>query len=159
MAEDTARRIGMIRVEEQIKLACPRAEVFAFMADLANAPRWVPDCVAAAWVSEGPIGPGSIYRMTNRFDPTTTHDSQYEITGFEPGRLLAGQGPPGWVQTRYLYLFEEDGAGTQLMARADGHLDDLALLLRPILKPLMVRSVRRQARTALANLKALLDTP
>ena len=78
----------MRRVEAGITIAAPPAEVFAFVADLANLPRWQTGIVSAEQTSPDPVGVGSTARVVRTMaGQSLTVD--ITITDFEPGRRLA----------------------------------------------------------------------
>ena len=78
----------MRRVEAGITIAAPPAEVFAFVADLANLPRWQTGIVSAERTSPDPVGVGSTARVVRTMaGQSLTVD--LTITDFEPGRRLA----------------------------------------------------------------------
>jgi uncharacterized protein YndB with AHSA1/START domain len=78
----------MRRVEAGITIAAPPAEVFAFVADLANLPRWQTGIVSAEPTSPEPVGRGSTARVVRDMaGQSLTVD--LTVTDFEPGRRLA----------------------------------------------------------------------
>jgi uncharacterized protein YndB with AHSA1/START domain len=78
----------MRRVEAGITIAAPPEAVFAFVADLANLPRWQSGIVSAQRTSPDPIGIGSTARVVRDMaGQSLTVD--LTITNFEPGRRLA----------------------------------------------------------------------
>jgi uncharacterized protein YndB with AHSA1/START domain len=78
----------MRRVEAGTTIAAPPAEVFAFVADLANLPRWQTGIVSAERTSPDPVGVGSTARVVRDLGgQSLTVD--LSITDFEPGRRLA----------------------------------------------------------------------
>ena len=78
----------MRRVEAGITIAAPPEAVFAFVADLANLPRWQSGIVSAERTSPDPVGVGSTARVVRDMaGQSLTVD--LTITEFEPGRRLA----------------------------------------------------------------------
>jgi uncharacterized protein YndB with AHSA1/START domain len=78
----------MRRVEAGTTIAAPPAEVFAFVADLANLPRWQTGIVSAERTSPDPVGVGSTARVVRDLGgQSLTVD--LSVTDFEPGRRLA----------------------------------------------------------------------
>jgi hypothetical protein len=69
------------------EIARPAAEVFAFLADASNNPRWQRGMVSCEWTSPRPIDIGSTYRQTARFMGRTIR-STFAVTEFEPGRRI-----------------------------------------------------------------------
>ena len=78
----------MRRVEAGITIAAPPEAVFAFVADLANLPRWQSGITSAERTSPDPVGVGSTARVVRDMaGQSLTVD--LTITDFEPGRRLA----------------------------------------------------------------------
>ena len=78
----------MRRVEAGITIAAPPEAVFAFVADLANLPRWQSGITSAERTSPDPVGVGSTARVVRDMaGQSLTVD--LTITEFEPGRRLA----------------------------------------------------------------------
>jgi uncharacterized protein YndB with AHSA1/START domain len=78
----------MRRVEAGITIAAPPEAVFAFVADLANLPRWQSGIVSAERTSPDPVGVGSTARVVRDMaGQSLTVD--LTITDFDPGRRLA----------------------------------------------------------------------
>ena len=78
----------MRRVEAGITIAAPPEKVFAFVADLANLPRWQSGILSAERTSPDPVGVGSTARVVRDMaGQSLTVD--LTITEFEPGRRLA----------------------------------------------------------------------
>ncbi len=162
MLGEALQRLWIIPVEVTMVIDRPVEEVFAAMVDLPNLPRWVEECVAVDRVSAGPLGVGTTFRQTFRLDAgrpnETTHETRWEVTEFVPNRVIRAQGPPGAIQTKVAYKVAVAGAGTQITARTEGHLDDLVVFARPLLKPLLTRMVRKRLQASLTNLKTLLES-
>ncbi|HEX5579422.1 MAG TPA: SRPBCC family protein [Candidatus Limnocylindria bacterium] len=78
----------MRRVEAGITIAAAPEEVFRFVADLANLPRWQSGIVSARRTSPEPVGVGSTARVVRDLaGQSLTVD--LTITEFEPGRRLS----------------------------------------------------------------------
>ena len=78
----------MRRVEAAITIAAPPEAVFAFVADLANLPRWQSGILSAERTSPNPVGVGSTARVVRDMaGQSLTVD--LTIIDFEPARRLA----------------------------------------------------------------------
>jgi hypothetical protein len=78
----------MKRVVEQIEISRPASAVFDFIERVENNQRWKQDMRASGWTTPTGHGVGATYTRVDHLlgrDVTTT----FEITGYEPGRLLA----------------------------------------------------------------------
>ena len=104
----------MTRIEHETTIERPPEEVFRFLADGSNNPRWQPPVLATSQL--GPhLGVGTTFAQTVRHPFGFTVSCDYRITVFEPGRELALQtisgGPVRPIQ-RYLLTATPDGATT-----------------------------------------------
>jgi hypothetical protein len=79
--------------QNTVTIARPAGEVFAFLADLRNIPRWNYAIARTVPTSPGPAGVGAIYRQT-RTIPRRSEES-LQITVFQPPICLTVQGQLG----------------------------------------------------------------
>ncbi|MDJ0923740.1 MAG: SRPBCC family protein [Acidimicrobiia bacterium] len=68
-------------------IARPADEVFAFIADASNNPRWQRGMVACEWMTPAPTEVGSRYRQRARFLGRSI-ESVFEVTALDPGRSI-----------------------------------------------------------------------
>ena len=81
-------RAAMARVEGEIVINRPVNEVFEFVADERNEPRYNPQMRVAEKITDGPIGVGTRFRVkTVSFGRPV--EMVIEFTGYEPPRRLA----------------------------------------------------------------------
>lgn len=103
----------MARIEGEIVIARPVEEVFDFVADQRNEPRYNPDMPRSEMVTEGPIGIGTRFQaeMTTRSGPLKM---LIEITAYERPRLLATRTSTSGNDTVGMLTFEPAGGGTRM---------------------------------------------
>lgn len=77
----------MIEMAATVDIDRPAGEVFEFLSDMANNPRWQSGMRSCAWTSEPPIGVGSTYSQTATF---LSKDiiTEFEVVEFEPGSRI-----------------------------------------------------------------------
>ena len=138
--------------ENTVTIARPVGEVFAFLADVRNIPRWN-YAIARTVPSPGPPGAGATYRQT-RTIPRRSEES-LQITVFQPPTRLAVQGQLGPFRATASYLLEAVPSGTRLAN--DVELEPISALLRPI-GPLAVPRVKAGVARNLGTLKELLES-
>jgi uncharacterized protein YndB with AHSA1/START domain len=143
----------MQRFENTVTIARPADEVFAFLADLRNIPKWNYAIARTVQTSAGPAAVGATYRQT-RTIPRRGEES-LEITVFEPPTRLAVQGQIGPFQATTSYLLDPVADGTRLTNTVE--LEPASVLLRP-LGPLAVPRVKAAVASNLATLKELLES-
>jgi hypothetical protein len=90
--------------QDTLTIARPVGEVFAFLADLRNIPRWNYAIARTVPTSPGPAGVGATYRQT-RTIPRRSEES-LQITVFQPPTRLAVQGELGPFRATASYLLE-----------------------------------------------------
>jgi uncharacterized protein YndB with AHSA1/START domain len=100
----------MIRFEEQMVIERPIKDVFAFVSDFENMPRWNDFVLKTVKLSDGPVGRGTLYRQVYK-----THEQKYQITEYEPNhRVTVRTLPPAplWQIRLTLEMIPE---GTKLI--------------------------------------------
>lgn len=142
----------MIEVRATADIARPAPEVFAFVADMSNNPRWQSGQESCSWTSPGPIGVGSTYDQRARFlgRPVV---SSFEVVEFVPERRIrirtVGSGMPMDI-TREVEPLGDGGA--RVTATIRGGPTGVLALLDPVTRRIVERSVRGDY----ARLEALL---
>ena len=95
----------------------PQEEVFAFLADLENVPRWNYAITVTTKTSPGPVGVGTTYSQTREV-PTKSRETLM-ITDFEPDRYLAIEGTLAAFPARLEYRLEDRNGRTELTNTID----------------------------------------
>ena len=127
-------------------------EVFAFLADFENVPRWNYAIESTTKVSPGPVVMGTVYRQI-RSIPSRAEEC-FEVTVFQPGRRLAVEGEIGPFHARVSYLLESLGNATRLTNDVD--LEPSSTLTR-LLAPLAVSRVKVAVAQNLEELRRILE--
>jgi carbon monoxide dehydrogenase subunit G len=117
-------------------------EVFAFLADFENVPKWNYAIDKTRKTSPGPVGIGTTYRQT-RSIPGKSEEG-FEVTVFEPGKRLAIRGQIGPFRARIGYLVEAAPGGTRLT-------NDVALDASPGVLGLAARLATSRVKAAVAE--------
>ena len=142
----------MARIEGEIIIERPLEEVFDFVADERNEPRYNPRMLHAEKLTAAPIGAGTSFRaeMKGRRRPV---EMTVEFTEYERPRRLALTAHLSPMEIRGGLTFEPVPEGTRM--RWQWTLEPRGLL--KVLSPLIVRMGRRQEQTIWSNLKELLE--
>ena len=138
--------------DNTVTIARPAGEVFAFLADFQNVPRWNYAIEQTRKLSPGPVRVGTAYRQT-RTIPRRSEEG-FEVTVFEPPSRLAIHGRIGPFQATARYLLEPVAGGTRLTNHVE--LEPSSALLR-LVGPLAVPSVKAAVARNLTALKELLE--
>lgn len=145
----------MRRIDSQTRtdIDRPAAEVFDFVADQTNAPRWQHGLHEVRRVTSGPVGVGTEHVFSRRFAGMNI-ESRNRFTGYEPGRFVSFEIPSGKITGEASYLVEPTGPSTcQLISEEHFRVSGPAGLTAPIL----ARVFERDSAKNLATLKELLE--
>lgn len=127
-------------------------DVFAFLADFENVPRWNYAIEQTTKTSPGPVGVGTTYRQI-RSAPMRSQET-FEVTVFEPSRRLVIEGRIGPFQARLEYVLEPIGEVTRLTNAVE--LEPLSTIPR-LLAPLAASRVKAAVASNLDELKLILE--
>ena len=144
----------MVNVEVSTVINRPIDEVFAFVANFENHPKWETNFQSVKLLTSSPTGVGTSYQCELKL-PGQSATSKFEITEYEVNRKISFEGEAaGPAKPKGSFLLEPVAGGTKL-----------TLLPRPefrglfrLLEPMMAGYVRKQNEEHLSNLKRLLET-
>lgn len=143
----------MIDVTVATTVERPVDEVFAFVADMKNEPRWHTDILEAERLSEGEVGEGTNYRVRFRSQPMSPPEGSVEIVEFEPDRRIVSRSDMGNMKPELTHVFDEANGGTRVTRRIQIETSGLMTMMSPVMKVM----VRRRNVQFLDNLKRLLE--
>ncbi len=109
----------MIKVELSVVVNRPLPEVFAFVTDPANNPKWQEGLVESRMASSGPMGVGTQLTDVRKFMGREI-DSKLEVTAFEPNKTFGQKVISGPLKFEVLMNFEPSGNGTLINLVAQG---------------------------------------
>jgi uncharacterized protein YndB with AHSA1/START domain len=142
----------MTRVEGEIIISRPVEEVFDFVANECNEPRYNARMTRAEQISSGPIGVGTRFhaelKTRGRTMPMTV-----EVTEFERPRRLASRTRSSMMETAGALTFDAVSGGTRMRWSWDVRPRGMLRLITPLVGVLG----RRQERAIWAGLKQLLE--
>jgi uncharacterized membrane protein len=138
----------MPEFENTIRIERPVDEVFAFVSDFENIPKWNYYVLEVRQLSENPIGVGTTYHQIRKID-----EQDFRIIEFEPNHAVAVKTlPQSSPDLEMRFTLYEEGATTRI--RDEWKLDTG----RPaILERLVRRRVKSAVAENLAKLKGLLE--
>jgi uncharacterized protein YndB with AHSA1/START domain len=137
--------------ENTVMIARPIEDVFAFLSDLENIPKWNYAIVETRKVSEGPVGVGTTYQQV-RSVPSRSEE-RLEITTYNPPRQLELRGQLGLFRSRLFYALDATGEGTRVTNTVEVRLSGPGRLLGRLAVP----RVREAVAANLRKLKELLE--
>jgi hypothetical protein len=140
------------RVEGEIVIERPVEEVFDFVADERNEPRFNPQMTRAEKLSSGPIGAGTRFRA-EMVRMGRTAEMTTEFTGFERPRRLESSTHLSHMDIQGALTFDPVPEGTRMRWVWDLELHGLLRLAGP----LVARMGERQERAIWTSLKRFLE--
>ena len=138
----------MMRFENSLIVERPVDQVFAFIADFENMPRWNYFVLEVRKTTPGPIGLGTTFYQRRKTD-----EQHYSIIEYEPDSRVTVETIPPAPALRMSFTFESVGGST--------HLTDEWVVRGGIigfLGPLAAGRVKAAAAENLGKLKQLLET-
>ena len=144
----------MIKAEQSIDINRPIEDVFAFVADQSNAPRWQSGILQVRRMTDGTIGVGTRYTSVRKLMGRRLEASN-EYTEYEPNKKIVFKSTSGPMDFSAGYLTEAtpEGGGTRLTSWIEMQPRGFADLA----EPLITSSLRRDVEANLAELKDLLE--
>ena len=134
-----------------ITIERPTHDVFEFVSDLENVPKWNYAIVESWKTSDGPVRVGTMYRQVRSL-PSRSEET-LQVTELEPDRRFAIHGGLGPLDGTLTYEFEEVGGNTRLTNRANLEARGIVKLAAPVISG----RVREAVAANLETLKQLLE--
>lgn len=147
-----------VTIESSDTIQRPVEQVWAFVADPRNEPRWHTDILeirsatdsstepAASWT------PGSVWLVTVQF--MGRREYEVEITDLQPNRRIEITTRTGPMLPVTRYLFEPTDGGSRFTRQVSMPLTGLMRIAKPLLR----RDMEKRNARFVQNLKGLLET-
>ena len=136
----------MIEVSGRAVTPLPPEELFAFVADASNNPRWQDGMRTCEWTTPPPIGVGSVYEQVAEFRGREIR-STFEVVEFEAGRRIRIRTLESTIPldvTREVEALE--GGGSVVRATVRGEAPGVMRLLEFIARRMVARDVAADYR-------------
>ena len=143
----------MVKHELNIVIQRPVAEVFAFVSDLTNAPKWQTGLVESRNLTKSSLGVGSKFASVRKFLGRKV-EGLVEITEFRLNSKFVIKSASGTVPFEEIYLFEPTLNGTKLSTFFELHTSGLMGLAEPMIES----SLKREMDADFGNLKEILES-
>jgi uncharacterized membrane protein len=138
----------MPEFENTIRIERPVEEVFAFLSDFENIPKWNYYVLEVRQLSENPIGVGTTYHQIRKTD-----EQDFRIIEFEPNHTVAVKTlPQSSPDLEMRFTLYEEGGTTRIRDEWKLETGTPAILER-----LLRRRVKSAVAENLAKLKELLE--
>jgi uncharacterized membrane protein len=141
------------RIEHTVIINRPVEEVFAFMEQAANMPKWAEKVVEAEQTSPGPVGLDTTCRVVNQA-MGQTFEQTFVVTEYERNRIYAAKTTSGPIDMSMKYTIEPMDGGTKLHVVTEGEMTGIMSMVGPVIK----RMAENQIKTDHDNLKRLLES-
>ena len=146
----------MIKVQHPILIHRPLPDVFAFVANDANEPRWRAEVRSMRNTPPAPLGVGTqsveIAHLLGRHPETTTG-----ITAWEPDRRVVSETIAGQIPSVAARSFDPVDGGTAVTYQLEG--DERGVVLFRLVRPLLQWWYQRKVEGYVETLKRLLAAP
>jgi uncharacterized membrane protein len=143
----------MIRLEKMTTVDRPVDEVFGYIGDQTNTPRWQTGLLEVRRLTDGPLRVGTRHVFVRSFMGRRMEGTN-EYTAYEPGKRITFKGIAGPIPLEASYFFEPTDNGTRVTSRVEMWPAGLARLLQP----LIARSLEREMQAASTELKRQLQS-
>ena len=137
-------------IEHKISINRSVTDVFKFLVDFSNNPKWQPDSIQLE--RNGQIKLGDMIVGTRRLMGRRVHVNA-DVVDYSPNQTIAFTGIMGSYPFRTTYKFYFGGGGTELTEIMDIRIPWIYFWVRPFLLP----AIERQIRTSLENLKEYMN--
>lgn len=142
----------MIEIKNSVQINRPVEQVFDFVTNVENLPKWAGPVTEAKQTSEGPVGVGAIQTQTAQFLGRRVESSQ-EVTQYELNKRLSTKTTSGSFPVEVNYTFESIDGGT--LIHLEGNVDAGGFF--KLGEPIVGRMLRRQTDADIETLKELLE--
>jgi uncharacterized protein YndB with AHSA1/START domain len=142
----------MAQFKTSLVIRRPVEDVFAFVSNYQNSPRWVSGALEHTKVSVGPIGVGTVIRTTGRAVGLRVEATRI-VTAYEPPARYAFKTEYQQMPVTTTFLFEPVQVSTRLTVVVEGEPTGLFKTATP----LVLGAIRQQFEGDLRRLKTLLE--
>ncbi len=143
----------MVKVEISEVINRPVEEIFEYITNPENDPKWQSGVIESEPTSKGPMGVGSTTREVRKFLGRRM-ESTFEITEYEPNRSVKQKSTSGPMAQDISIAFESVEGGTKVTLGGEGDSRGFFKLADPIVS----RMAKRQLVADIANLKDMLES-
>jgi uncharacterized protein YndB with AHSA1/START domain len=143
----------MVDVKVSTDINSPVHEVFEYVKDEANIPKWDEDLITATKTSPGETGVGSTFHLDIKpFMGVTSGVGK--VVGFESDRLIELQWDFGKMKSHVFHIFEPSGSGTTFTRRIQ--IEPAGFM--KLMAPMMGSRIKKMNHKYLATLKGLIES-
>jgi uncharacterized protein YndB with AHSA1/START domain len=109
-----------VEVSRSVVIALPRKDVFAYLADARNDPKWCPKVLSVEQIEGDEPGPGARYRVTHRPIPVRpAREMDHTCLSWTPPNRIQWREDDGTDVLIVIYTLENLGGATRLTQHSD----------------------------------------
>lgn len=143
----------MIKIEHSVVINRPVEEIFAYMDNPENDPKWQSDVLESEQTSEGPSCVGATFLEVRKFMGRRI-ESTLELTKHEPNKNIAWKTTSGPIPFELAVTFESVEGGTKVAVVGEVEPSGFFKLAESVVK----RMLTRQVEADFGNLKDVLES-
>ena len=143
----------MVSADASVSIGRPAADVFAFVADVRNDPRWHTDVLGAELQGAEPIGQGSTFAITIKPAMGETGGT-VTVREFDPPRRVVFDVRMGKLQPTTTFTVVDEAGGSRITR----HIDMTPSGLMRLMAPMMGGMMQKRNVGFLQNLKRVLES-
>jgi carbon monoxide dehydrogenase subunit G len=142
----------MINIDLGTMIDRPVHDVFTFITNPSNMPKWNSAVVSMEQITPGVVGVGTKFKSVGEMMGRRI-EGEMQVVAFEPDSKFGFQMNAGPVQVNVVLTFKTVGTGTKLNLNAQGNPGGLFKLAEPV----MAGRVKGMMEENLARLKSVLE--
>jgi len=143
----------VVQVEVSTVIDRPIEDVFRFVEDEHNLPRWDDDLIKATKTSDGPIGTGTRFHLDIKPFMGTT-EGEGEVVDHQPNDVIELRFDMGKMKTHVHHLFDVQGKSTRFTRRVEVQPEGFLKMMQPLMKGM----IQKRNVAYLAKLKSLIES-
>jgi uncharacterized protein YndB with AHSA1/START domain len=144
----------MTKIEASVVIDRPVEEVWEFMSDFSNTPKWSPDIVETKQTSIGPLAVGATLLIRH-----PKQSVKGRVTDYEPNRGFMFEVASGPAKgTKVGYSMERIEQNTRLAYTFDFKLEGFYRLVGPFVTGRATKQGQAEAEANVSNVKRILES-
>ena len=133
----------MIQLNDSIMISRKPSEVFAFIADLSNIPKWQAEVVTSKVITTGPTRVGSRFTEEVKMGPMRASAS-CEVTEFSPGKTMGFKALSPSIDYEGRVIVESSENGTKLTLAGSVQPKGFWKLMQPMMKGEFKSAIKKE---------------
>jgi len=142
----------MFKYEKSVLINCPQQEVFDFVTDLSNDPKWQASIESVRQISDDHTGVGSTFRYESKLLGRKS-ETEIQLTSYDPPNGASVKALNGPIPFENTYRFETQDGGTLVTFMGWAEIGGFF----KIAEGLAAKQIEKQLETDAAALKKLLE--